>query len=272
MLQSKYRISIVVRARDVESRFGELMRSLSLQTLLPSELVIVDNLSTKERFREMQAFLLRAKRDFFNDEIPVMLVPLTDREFSHAYSTNVGVFVASGDLVCITNAHSLPSSNGWLESGTVHFKHEEVAGVGGYAVPHEDGTFWEKLAYDWGWRRLYETSKAYVDDDYFSTTNCILRKSLWEVYPFDEKLSSAIPSSKRFGGEDYDWSKEMLARGYRIIVEPKFSVRHSHKEDLPILFSKYVAWRRIRKRIGKFRRPRKSYTRVMNVKPKYYAL
>jgi hypothetical protein len=265
------RVSVLVRTRDVENRFRELLWKLSRQTLQPSELVVVDNFSSKKKLEEMRDLLLFAKRRFFGGHVDVKLVPLVDEEFSHAYSSNVGVSVAEADLVCITNGHSLPSADFWLESGVAHFTSPKVAGVGGYSTSHEDGTIWEKLAYD-SWKKLNELSNAYVRDDYFSTINCILRKSLWERYPFDEKLPSEIAQAGKFGGEDYDWAKEMEARGYRIVVEPKFNVHHSHKETLAQLVSKYLAWRRIRMEINSFKRPRKSYTKLDKVKPLYYDL
>jgi hypothetical protein len=143
--------------------------------------------------------------------------------------------------------------------------------VGGYSTPHKDGTVWEKLAYNW-WSKLNKTSKAYAKDTFFSTTNCILRKSSWEKYPFDEKLPNEIPNAEKFGGEDYDWSIEMMGRGYQITVEPKFNVYHSHKETLSQLASKYITWRRIRKKIRSLKRPRKSYTRLEKTRPLYYIL
>jgi GT2 family glycosyltransferase len=270
MSSNGWSFSVVVRTKDVENRFSELLQRLSLQTLQPSELVIVDNYSTNEKLEEMIGFLSSSKKRYFHNHVMVRLIPLTDDDFSHAYSTNLGVFFATHDLVCITNGHSLPLSNSWIESGVTHFEKSDVAGVGGYSIPPKDGTFWEKIAYGLWWRKLNEVSNAYVSDSYFSTMNCILRRSLWEGYPFDENLSIVIPSAMRFGGEDYDWASEMLARGYRIIVEPSFCIYHSHGEGLPILFSKYLAWRRIRKQIKMFRRPRKSYTRLKNVDIPHY--
>jgi len=236
MPQKNYRVSVLVRTRDIEGHFTELLWRMSRQTLQPSELVVVDNFSSKDKLED----------------------------------TNVGVFVANGDLVCITNGHSLPLSNMWLETGVVHFRNPEVVGVGGYFVPHKDGSIWEKLAYDLGWKRLNELSRAYVEDDFFSTINCILRKSSWVEYPFDEELPSKIFEAGKFGGEDYDWAKEMLFRGCSIIVDSRFIVYHSHKERLPQLVLKYVVWRRIRKRIRMLRRPRKPYTRLESVKPLYH--
>jgi len=272
MLTKGYCVSVLIRTKDIERHLPELLWRLSRQTLQPLELVVVDNFSSKSKLKEMVNLLSLVKRKLFENHIHVKLVPLTDKEFSHAYSTNVGVFVATCDLVCITNGHSLPASREWLESGVVHFKSLTVAGVGGYFTSHEDGTVWEKIAYDWGWKKLNELSRTYVKDNYFSTVNCVLRRSLWEEFPFDEKLPDKIPHARKFGGEDYDWAREMLARGYKIVVEPKFNVYHSHRETLSQLVPKYLIWRQIRRNIRSLRRPRKSYTKLRGIKPLHYNL
>lgn len=254
-------VSVLIRTRDIESRFRELLNRISRQTLQPMELIVVDNFSTKTKLEEMRSFLLHAKAEIFHDSFPLKLVPVSDEEFSHAYTTNAGVLVASGELVCVTNGHSLPSSDTWLERGASHFSNPQTAGVGGYFVSHENGTTSERL-YDWGWKRLNGVTKAFVKDDYFSTINCILRKALWTIYPFDEKLPCVIPEAKDFGGEDYDWALEMKARGYNIIVEPRFTVRHSHGEGLDQLVRKNIIWRQIRRKVKSFSRPRKAFTRL----------
>jgi rhamnosyltransferase len=265
-------VSVVIRTRNVERCFRRLLWSLSHQTLCPSEIVVVDNFSSKHKLDEMADLLSLAKERFFNNEIRMKLVPMTDEEFSHAYSTNLGVHFSAFDLVCITNGHSWPLSRFWLEKGATHFRDSKVAGVAGYSTPHEDGTLWEKLAFGLGWKRLNELSRAYVNDDFFSTVNCLLRKGLWERYPFDEELTFRIRQARKFGGEDHDWATEMLARGYRIVVEPEFAVYHSHGETLSQLFHKYLVWRRIRKDVESFERPRDSSSRVESLKPVCYDL
>jgi len=266
MLQN-FSVSVLIRTRDIESRFRELLRRLSRQTLRPVELVVVDNFSTEAKLEEMHSILSLAKVRVFDGKILLKLVPVPDKEFSHAYTTNVGVFVATGELVCVTNGHSLPSSDTWLERGSLHFKDPKIAGVGGYFASHENGTAWEKLGYDLGWKTRNEVTRSYVKDSHFSTINCIFRRALWAIYPFDEKLPCEIPEARGLGGEDYDWAVEMQARGYRIIVEPRFNVCHSHGETLNQLTSKYVAWRQIRRKIKAFSRPRKAYTRLEGEKP-----
>jgi hypothetical protein len=271
MSSGKCDVSVLIRIRDMERRFPELLWRLSRQTLQPSELVVVDNFSSKKNLEKVLNFLSSAKMKFFNGKVDVKLVPITDREFSHPFSTNVGVCLASGEFVCITNGHSLPSSDAWLENGVAHFKSPEVVGVGGYFTSHGDGTIWEKFIYGF-WSGLNKVSGAYFKDDHFSTTNCILRKGLWKEYPFDEKLPSLIPYSKKFGGEDYDWAAEMRARGYKVVVDPKFSVYHSHGETLQKLISKHIIWKRIKAEIRAMKRPRVSYTRLKRMKPIYYRI
>jgi len=270
--REKHAVSVVIRTQDVEPHFHELLLMLSRQTLQISELVIVDNFSSEQNLKKMREILLRAKKKLFNNGITVKLVPIRDEEFSHPYSTNLGVYFANSNLVCVTNGHSVPTSDVWLEKGTAHFGNRNVAGVGSYFVPHEDGNLWEKLGYGLTWTKFNETAKAYLKDNHFSTVNCIIRRDLWEKYPFDEKLPKEIPQAEVFGGEDYDWAMEMLARGYKIIVEPEFKVFHSHSETLSQLVSKYLVWRDIRKKIRKFKRPRQAYTRVTSTRHSCYDL
>ncbi len=262
-------VSVLVRTRDIELYFRELLKRLSHQTLFPSELVIVDNYSSEESLRVMTGLLAKIKESFFSGKITIKLVPISNQEFTHSYSTNAGVLAAENDIICITNGHSLPSSNEWLEAGMAHFNDSKVAGVGGYTVSHTDGTMWEKMGYDLLWKKRIEVSKTYARDDSFSTVNCLIRKSLWKQYPFDEKLLNLISGALEFGGEDYDWAVEMKARGYKIVVEPKLVMFHSHGESLSSLFPKYLAWRQIRRKIRELKRPRTSYTRLNGKKPSF---
>ncbi len=263
-------VSILVRTRDVENLFSELLSRLSIQTVQPTEIVVVDNYSSKMKIEKMKTFLEKAKVNIFRNRVSFKLVPVADCEFSHPYSTNIGVNAAESDLVCIVNGHSLPTSDKWIESGISHFADPKVAGVAGYFAAHKNGTIWEKLFYDWWWKKRNEVSNASTKDDYFSTVNCILRKSLWEQYPFDERLPIEIPETRRFGGEDFDWAEEMQARGYTIVVDPRFSVSHSHGDTLARLIPKYIVWRQIRRKIESCSRPRKSHTNVKRARSFFY--
>jgi len=252
-------ISIVVRTRDVESQLDHLFRLLRGQTAGISQLIIVDNYSNKKKLREMRNFLSREKKDLLEGKVQIKLVLLSNDEFTHQYSTNLGVHQADNELVCITNAHSFPISYSWLEDGIRHFQDPKVAGVSGFFYRSNE-SFGKELFY------LFEGPLKNID--WISTVNCIIRKSRWKEYPFDENLPSLIPEARRYGGEDYDWTLEMLSRGYRVVLDSKFSVIHSHNRSFiyEILrnLRNYFVYLKLREKIKKLDRPRKSFTKIDN--------
>ena len=256
-------LSVVIRTRDKERYFHDLLMNLSEQTVQASELVIVNNYSTEDRRSLFRNYLVEeVKRVFDHHRARVKLVDVADHEFSHAYSTNLGMFAAENELVCVTNSHSLPMSLHWLEDGRAHFKDGSVAGVSGFFMPHVDGAMIGDVD-----RKVYRfVQKAILRQNWCSTINCVIRKSLWEVYPFDESLVKIIPDTKKYGLEDYDWSMEMRIRGYCIVVDPSFSVFHSHGGALSEVGRNvrgYFVYREIQKRIDHFERPRNSYSRLL---------
>jgi rhamnosyltransferase len=261
-------ITVVIRTRDEEKHLDSLLKSLSIQTLLPSQLVIVDNYSNEAERDHLKNCLIAECRQAFKDKaVEVKLMALSDDEFSHAYSTNLGVAASDHELVCITNAHSLPISEEWLETGVDHFKNPEIAGVSGYFFPHHQSTFFAKVD-----KATYQfTQKSILHQNWCSTVNCIIRKSLWKIYSFDENLPNVIPGTKKYGLEDYDWSREMVARSFKILVDPAFSVFHSHdnswRETVRNL-RRYFIYRRLQSKINSLERPRVSFTSVLGTRRK----
>lgn len=262
-MDSEKQVSVVIRTRDKERFLEKLLEMLAVQTLAPSEIIIVDNYSSegKRRFHESQ--ISECFWNFFRGkETSLKVVTISDEEFSHAYSTNLGVHEAENELVCITNAHSLPTSVHWLQEGVKHFKNSNVAGVSGFFLPHNEGKVFGKLD-----KLLYYFSqKLVLRQDWCSTINCIIRKSLWQIYPFDENLPKIIPQTRKYGLEDYDWSKEMIFRGYKIIVDPSFSVFHSHGKGVDEMMRNvrgYFIYRRLQQKINQLKRPRKSFSKLL---------
>ena len=257
------RISVVVRTRDKERYFDRLLEIIGLQTVGPSEIIVVDNYSSEEKLQMFQRELVEIEKSSRNLETRIRLLALSDVEFSHPYSTNLGVQAAENELVCLTNGHSIPVSHRWLQDGLRYFEDDKIAGVSGFFVPHMEGN---NITGKFDAIMYYLSQRMVLHQDWCSTVNCIIRKSLWRMYPFDENLPRLIPETRKYGLEDYDWSKEMVARGYRIIVDPRFSVFHSHGNGYNELVRNaraYFIYRGIQKRIDLFERPRKSFSRVL---------
>jgi GT2 family glycosyltransferase len=252
----------VIRTRDRERCFEHLVENLAKQTTRPAELIVVDNYSSRKKLEILRNELKEVVGKCFPRKIGLKLITLTDYEFSHAYSTNLGVNAAENELVCITNAHSLPTSTHWLQNGIRHFKDPKIAGVGGFFVPHQDGALdnFNVITY-------FLSQMTFLRQNRFCTVNCIIRKSLWEKYPFDENLSKLIPETKIYGLEDYDWSEEMMARRLKIIMDPSFSVFHSHEKGFTETLRNlrnYFVYRKIQRKIDLFPRPREALSQAFS--------
>lgn len=260
--------SVVVRTRNKEKYFEKALEALSLQSVLPSEIIVVDNFSSKKNLNILEKSLAMFADQLEKYEVKIKLVLISDDEFSHPYSTNLGIYIAENEFVCITNAHSLPISFSWLEDGLKHFKDEKVACVSGFFYPHQDTHHARRLgmvAY-----YLAEKIALNINRNRFATTNCIIRKTLWKEYPFDENLPKIIPETKRYGLEDHDWGLEMIARGFKVVIDPKFSVYHSHEsglEEIKRNLRNFLVYRKIEKKVRQLKRPRRSFSRLKQTLP-----
>lgn len=188
------KVSVIIRTHNEEKTVGKLLDKLKSQTFKNFETILVDN-SSKDK-------TLKIAKKYRIDK----LINIPEGKFSHPKSLNDAIKKASGDLIVLTNGHCVPIFDTWLEDGLENFKDPEVAGItGDYIYADEKIKFYKKVRLPIG---------------NLSNTNSIIRRDLWEKYHFDESLS---------GAEDYDWGLEMRARGYKVIRDPRFMIRHYHK-------------------------------------------
>jgi len=231
-------VSFVIRTKNEARWIGKVLEALNQQTFKNFETIIVDSGSTDKTLEIIRKF-------------PIKLILIKPEEFNYSYALNMGINKARGEFVCIISGHSLPVSKTWLEDGLKNFKNLKVAAVSGHysslPISHYSGKLGELLFNLHGLKR-----KNFCP--WMTNTNAFIRRILWQKYPFDEKLPEC---------EDYDWACEMIARGYNVIKDPKFSVFHSHRYlGRPGYLRRLPQWKKICAFIDKRKRPRKSFTRI----------
>jgi GT2 family glycosyltransferase len=245
----KMTVSVVVRCNGRERLFEGVLARLLSQTVTPSEIVIVMDSDNKREIASVSEGLRSYPAS--------TLLTFEHEQFSHPYSVNLGVASTKEELVCITNGHSMPTTRDWLADGLACFEDQRVAGMGGFFLPSKKRL--EKAVF-----LLAERLLAISPASRFSTINCVIRRSRWEEYPFDEHLLTLVPETKRYGGEDCDWALEMLSRGYKIVMNPHFSVVHAHEQDIALEICRnlrnYLVYRRLSKRIKGLQRPRQGFS------------
>ena len=196
-------ISVVIRAKNEASWLRRCLTALSLQSVRPEEVVIVDNQS----WDSTQSV---AK------ESGCQVINIDDAEFTHGRALNRGISTCSGDLVALLSAHCIPVNDRWLERLVANFADPVVAGVYGRQEPLPDSHDFDKRDL---WTTFGVERRIQRRDPFFHNANATIRRSVWEKHPFNEAL---------FGLEDRVWAQEVLAAKHVIVYEPAASVYHYH--------------------------------------------
>lgn len=240
--------SWIIRTKNEEKWIGKVLEALLMQDRLDFEILIVDSGSTDHTLEITEKYPIRK------------IIKISPAEFQYAYALNLGIQESWGKYMGIISAHSLPSSRKWYSEAFKNFEDPKVAAVGGNYTSLPDGDYIEKLG-----DMIYHINqinegnlfsgfqKDYAFTD-FTNTNSMIRKDLWEKYPFDERLQES---------EDRDWALEMLARGHKVVYDPVFNVYHSHGGlGRPTIYERMELWNSINKGVNSKTRPSKSYSRL----------
>lgn len=221
--------SIIIRTKNEEKWIGEVLEKLFDQTYKDFEIIIVDSGSTDRTLKIVKNF-------------PIRLFEINPDDFSFPYALNFGCRQAKAEQYFLfLSAHSVPISNTWLEDGISGFSlGENVMGVYGNVRALPDATIWEKLYFNSFWdnifnlfkrRTIFKKSKMGV----LGFTNAIIRKDLWERRSLNEDYGG--------GGEDGEWCKYWIKKGYVAVRDRRFSVYHSHSLGLVGLIKQLRHWK-----------------------------
>lgn len=242
-------VSIIIRTKNEEKWLGKVLEKIYQQTFKDFEVIIVDSGSTDKTLAIAKKF-------------PVKIYKISPEEFNYAYALNYGIAQSKGKYITILSGHSLPISDTWLEDGLKNFQNPKMAGIDGHFVALPDAPFWAKILSLWvKTGRFGRIMMRYIiqpREHQLTNTNALILRELWEKYPFDESLP--MPHQC----EDFDWSQEMLARGYTTIRDPNFTVRHSHHLSLRQVIERHRFWAKTLRIIRKRPRPRQSFSKLFN--------
>lgn len=185
------------------------------QTLLPSEIVVVDSGSIDSTLKIASRF-------------PTKIVQLAPREFSFGRSLNCGLRHCTGEVVVIASAHVYPVDNEWLEELTKPFGEDaRIALVYGRQKGDERTKYAEhQLLRSW----FPASSTARQDHPFCNNANAAIRREVWSKIPYNEDLT---------GLEDLDWAKRALNQGYFLAYAAEAAVFHVHQESWVQIVHRY---------------------------------
>lgn len=191
--------SVIVRAKDKEAEIERALTALRAQTV-PVEIIVVDSGST-------DATVDVAKRHCDR------LIEISPGEFTYGHALNVGAAAATAPIHFALSAHCYPARDDWVERSLRHYEREDVAATAGYGRmgPAEpcQGTVYQDLG-------LLEADPFQGLSSHAGSW----RGSLWQRFPFNERLESA---------EDREWSWRVLKEGYVIALDPALGIATRHR-------------------------------------------
>ena len=206
--------SLVIRAYNEEKHIRRLLEGIRQQTIKDLEIVLVDSGSTDGTVRIAEAFDAR-------------IVRIPSAEFTFGRSLNLGMQAARGEFIVIASAHVYPVYPDWLESLLRPFEDDKIALTYGKQRGPETAKFSEQQIY----HQWYpDVGKPRQETAFCNNANAAIRKSLWEMNPYDETLT---------GLEDLAWAKWAKEQGYAITYVAEAEIIHIHHETPQGVFNRY---------------------------------
>ena len=195
-------LSIIVRSKNEEKWIAACLEGIFKQIYQDFEVILVDNSSTDRTLEKAARF-------------PISKV-ITIDQFLPGRAINMGIRQSRGDFVVCISAHCIPVNEHWLDKLLQNFDDAGIAGVYGRQEPMSFTSDVDKRDLI----NLFGLDKRIQKKDpFFHNANSMIRRDVWEKYPFDEKATNI---------EDRIWAKTVLAAGYQIAYEPDASVYHYH--------------------------------------------
>ncbi len=213
-LQYIMKCSVVIRAYNEEKHLSRLLEGIQHQTIQDVEIILVDSGSTDLTVSVAESFGAR-------------IVRIPSDEFTFGRSLNFGVRAARRDLIIIASAHVYPVYPDWLETLLNPFEDEHVALTYGKQRGPESAKFSEGQIFHQWYPDASDLNQATA---FCNNANAAIRKSLWEVNPYDETLT---------GLEDLAWAMWAKEQGNAIAYVAEAEIVHVHNEAPRGVFNRY---------------------------------
>lgn len=223
---------IVIRARNEERWIGTVLDRIEKQTYQNFEIIVVDSGSRDTTL------------EIVSRHPNVKLVHILPEEFTYPKAINIGIEASSATkYFVILSAHSVPIGTKWLESAIDKFSlQKNVMGVYGPLKAMPDGTIMDTLIHNIAYYKnlILAFPKGYIVSErdgggVLGFTNAIIRKDLYEQYPINNTFAG--------GGEDNDWLRHWLSKGYVAIRDMNFAVHHSHYLGVKGWIKQFQHWK-----------------------------
>ncbi|MCB0037388.1 MAG: glycosyltransferase family 2 protein [Anaerolineales bacterium] len=210
------KLSVIIAAYNAAETLPNCLAALHHQTKPEwlHEIIVVDNGST-----DPTAAVARAAG------ATVVYQP----KRGPAAARNAGIQVATGNIICITDADCQPTAN-WLEQISAPLrKNPEISGCKGTYLTRQTELIarFVQLEYE----DKYDLLRTQTYIDFIDTYSAAYRHQVLAQNKFDESIIS---------NEDQELSFRLAAQGHKMVFQPSAVVYHLHSHTLHSYFRKKI--------------------------------
>jgi len=236
--------SVVIPTKNGGDLFRKVLDALTQQTLWDRiELIVIDSGSQDDT-------VALAK------QVGAKVIEILPNEFNHGATRDYGISLSSSEYVILTVQDAIPVDTNLLEVLLSSLEDSAVGGVYARQIPQLDADVLTKrnlngwltgrtqrevrfIPYE-GWYETLPPMEEYLFCNFDNVCSAI-KKSVWQQESF----------GKVDFGEDIDWAKRVLKRGYHIVYEPQATVIHSHNRSMSYEYKRtYVCHRKLYSMFG----------------------
>lgn len=213
-------VSAIIPTLNAEGEIGPLIEKLLSQTLIPSEILVVDSSSDDRTVEEV-------KRTISSDNGSIVrLLEIARSDFDHGGTRRMAANQTCGEFILLLTQDAVPLNETFVEHLVSPFADERVAISTGRQVPKADAVRYEQLVREFNYPqescvRSSADLKRYGIKTYFTSDVCCAyrRSSYEELGGFPESCNTS---------EDMFLAIRAIDQGWSIAYASDAAVLHSH--------------------------------------------
>ncbi len=199
--------SVIIPAYNAQKTLPACLDALLVQSVLPNEIIVVDDGSTDETKTMAEAYSL--------------VQVISQKNQGPAKARNVGAAAAKSEIIIFLDSDCVPEKN-WVQEMLAPFSDEKVVGVQGAYKSKQTSLVarFDQLDIEYRYERMKRATKL---DWIGSYSAAYVRKIFLHEKGFDESFPKA-------SGEDAELSYRMAEKGRLLLFASNAIVYHTHPE------------------------------------------
>lgn len=207
-------LSVIIPTLDAEREIDALLTCLELQSVPPSEIIVIDSSSGDATAAEV------------SKHPSVVFYTIDKSDFNHGLTRDFALRRSTGEYVCFLTQDAVPASSRYLENlVSPMLADSSIALVSGRQLPKANARRFEQLVRGFNYPevssiRSKEDLSVYGIKTFFASDvcSCYRREAYLACGGFSDVETN----------EDMLMAARFIAAGFKVVYEPTAGVYHSH--------------------------------------------